>query len=188
MTVPILIGLTGPAGCGKTTAANYLESEWGAQPVGLADPIMAMLLALFAEADVPDAYAVERALKERCTSLGYSYRHLAQTLGTEWGRDQLDDGFWRRIAEGKVLDIMRGGDHAVVTDIRFADEAQWLRDLGGVLVRITRAGTLPVREHESEAQWAQIEVDHELANEGSVAALHDLLDWIMTRELGRSAA
>lgn len=183
----ILLGLTGAAGAGKTTAANYLESEWGVLPVGLSDPILAMLLALFNDADVGDGWATERSLKEQSTSLGYSYRYLAQRLGTDWGREALDCGFWMRIAERKLADLEAGGDHALVSDIRFPDEAQWLRARGGLLVRIERPDATPVQEHESERHWRLLDADHIVRNDGSLATLYDKLDRVMVQKLKEAA-
>lgn len=169
-----LIGLTGRAGAGKSTVAEYLANEWSFDHFALADPIRAMLAALFDDAGVPDAFLVERYLKEQPSTLGFSYRHLAQTLGTEWGRSLAPD-FWLRIADAKLAEARRQGAHVVISDVRFRNEADWLRERGGVVVCVLRdvgAGE-QARDHVSEHGWAHMDPDHVLINEASHANLYD---------------
>jgi hypothetical protein len=94
---PLLIGLTGRAGAGKSTVASILSDQFAFFELAFADPIQNMVGTLFAEGGIDGAWMVERALKEKPTVLGFSYRHLAQSLGTEWGRGLAPD-FWLRIA------------------------------------------------------------------------------------------
>jgi hypothetical protein len=65
-----------------------------------------------------------------------------------------------------------------VTDIRFANEAAMIRDLGGVLVRVERPGVGPVNEHVSEVM--PFEADHTLLNDGSIEQLHDTIRRLAT--------
>lgn len=176
---PLLIGLCGPAGAGKDTVGDYLCEQFAFQGLALAEPICNMLYALFADAGVPSCWMTERALKEKPTSLGYSYRQLAQSLGTEWGREQLDGDMWLRIAQRKARQVMDMGDSVVVTDIRFANEADWIRASGGHLVRVSRASVEPVRAHASEAGAASLQADHELINNGSMSTLYEQIDRLM---------
>lgn len=175
MSKPLLIGLTGPAGAGKSTAAQHLEEGWAFVELALAEPIRDMLAALFHAADIPDAWMTSRALKEQPTPLGFSYRHMAQTLGTEWGRSTLGPGFWLRLATLRLERPHLQGDSVVVSDIRFANEAAWLKARGGVLVRIERA-VPAIAEHESEQHWPELGAEHVIDNNGSRAALCDQLD------------
>jgi hypothetical protein len=137
-TAPLLIGLTGRAGAGKDTVACYLEAQYAFAPIGFADPIRDMLGVLLQHVDVDGAWLCERELKELpAPVLGLSYRHLAQTLGTEWGRT-LHADLWLRIAEFRVNQRLDGGDNVVLCDVRFPNEAAWLRAAGGQLVRVER--------------------------------------------------
>lgn len=180
-TQPLLIGLTGRAGAGKDTAGAYLEDQYACCAIALADPIRDMLCALLHHIDVDEAWLTERALKERpIPALGLSYRHLAQTLGTEWGRDLVSMGLWVHIAAYRVTQIRELGSNIVVTDIRFPDEARWLRAMGGTLVRIERPDrSSEVRPHISEAHTDTLPAEHTLCNHGSVADLHQMIDTLM---------
>lgn len=175
----VLVGLCGAAGAGKSTVAHHLEAVHQLHHVALADPIVNMLHTLLAEAGVGGEWITERALKEQPSSIGYSYRHLAQTLGTEWGRKGLDQGIWTRIAAYKIGQAVQHGHGVVVSDVRFPNEAAWLQGLGGTLVRVERTHVPGVRLHESEAYASALAVQHTLWNDGSIATLHDQVDRLM---------
>lgn len=172
----LLIGLTGRAGAGKSTAAAHLEHEWAMQQIAFAEPIQAMLCQLFSMAGIDGAWTADRALKELPTTLGWSYRHLAQSLGTEWARHQLADDFWLRVAGSRLYTPMMKTEHVVISDVRFPNEADWIRARGGVIVRVLREGLPSVRQHESERHADSITPDTELLNFGSVSTLHDQID------------
>jgi hypothetical protein len=74
---------------------------------------------------------------------------LLQRLGTECGRELISDTVWIDAALNNVeLD-----DHyksIVVTDVRFPNEAQAIKDRGGYIFRIEREGVGPANDHPSE--------------------------------------
>ena len=172
-TAPLLIGLTG--GAGKSTVARYLEDEVAFVQLAFADPIVDMIGALFNAAGVDGAWMVERALKEQPTTLGFSYRRLAQTLGTEWGRTLAPD-FWLRVAAQRLDKPHLQGESIVISDVRFPNEAAWLQARGGHLVRVVREFSPPVRPHVSEQHTDILLVTTELLNFGSRETLFDQVD------------
>lgn len=181
ITAPLFIGLTGRAGAGKSTVAQHLEAEWAFEPIAFADPILAMTLALFNEAGVDGAWAVERALKEQpAPALGVSYRRIAQTLGTEWGRDLMGPDFWLRVAAHKVHVARLHQASTVISDVRFPNEAQWVIEQGGLLVRVTRPDLPPLpadtAAHSSERYAERLPAHVELVNGASIDTLRDRVD------------
>lgn len=149
----IIIGLTGRAGCGKDTAAEHLQREYGFHPMAFAGPLKKTAATLF---NLPETYFHDRELKEKPLEDwdGLSPRHILQLLGTEAVRCTFGENFWikRWINEYGSLVL---GTSVVVTDVRFNNEAQAIRDLGGVIVHIarTRAPTCldaPASGHASE--------------------------------------
>lgn len=174
-TAPLLIGLTGRAGAGKSTVAAYLQDKYAYAEIAFADPIVNMLHSLLADANIGSGWITERALKEQPTPLGFSYRQLAQSLGTEWGRGLAPD-FWVRVASQRVIALQAGGDNVVISDVRFPNEAAFIQAHGGVLVRVLRQDLPAVRPHASEAHADHLPVTTELLNFGSVATLHDQVD------------
>jgi hypothetical protein len=177
---PLLIGLTGRAGAGKTTVAHFLEDQYAFCDIALASPIVNMIGSLFADAGISGAWMVERGLKELPTPLGFSYRRLAQTLGTEWGRALAHD-FWLRVATARITAPHLVGENIVVSDIRFPNEAAWLQARGGKLVRIVRDHTPAVAAHESESHSDSLPADAELINTGSKETLFEQVDRLMAQ-------
>jgi len=177
MTPLRLIGLTGYAGTGKDTVRTILEQDHGFYGLAFADPLRNMLNTLLENAGLGTRWITERELKEQPIDvLDVSYRHMAQTLGTEWGRN-LQPDFWLRIAGAHIVNKRRQGERLfVISDVRFINEAEWVRESGGELWRIHRTQAAPVRPHPSEREVDHIEPDLVLDNSGSVDALWAAVD------------
>lgn len=167
-----LIGLTGQAGTGKDTVRQILTRKHDFYGLAFADPIRAMLEKLLRETGIGTHWMHVRELKEQpIDGLGVSYRHMAQTLGTEWGRALRPD-FWLRLAtENLHAHAERGHSHFVISDVRFQNEVDWVRAHGGVVWRVERQQAQPVRHHASESEIAQFDVDAVIANHGGLADL-----------------
>lgn len=179
----ILLGLTARAGSGKDTAADYLCQRYGFVRAAFAEAPRNMLEALLAHAGVDHAWLFEPGRKEQpMPVLGTSYRRAMQTLGTEWGRGLLDDDVWVRVLDAHLgLSAQQPvHDRIVITDVRFPNEAAWLRQQGGHLLRLVREQAAPVHDHVSEQHTDTLEADSSLVNNSpTVAGLHTLLDGMM---------
>lgn len=172
MTKPLLIGLTGYAGSGKDTVRSLLEQNHDFDGIAFADPIREMLGTLFDSMEIPHDWMTERDLKEReIPQLGVSYRKMAQALGTEFGR-ALKQDIWLDIAAAKIgMYRQYGNAGAVVSDVRFPNEAAWIKAHGGVIWRIIRSGIEPVNAHTSEDLIASLPYDYVIDNSGSIDRL-----------------
>lgn len=144
----IIIGLTGRAGSGKDTLASYLVVHHGFTQLAYADPIRDMLeLGMGIE-----SHHLREDKESLIPWLGVSGRHLMQTLGTEWGRDLIRQDLWRLLLMRRLDRLQEETDRFVISDLRFENEAAFLRDqLGGVVWHIERHHVAPVRAHSSEA-------------------------------------
>lgn len=180
-----LVGVTGAAGSGKDSVAQGLVKV-GFVQYALAWPIKHALNAIFGW---EMAQWDDRAWKEaEIEELGFSPRRAAQTLGTEWGRGMKEDlwlsladfrlkGYDHAIAQALALQAANPGTEAVlpkgmvVSDIRFENEAQWVRNSGGQIWHIVRPGVEAVAAHSSEAGVKRESQDIVLYNSGSLEGL-----------------
>lgn len=178
-TLPRLIGLTGTAGSGKDTVRRMLEEHHGYTGFAFADPIRNMLGSLLSDAGADFSWMTDRERKESTIqALGTSYRHLAQTLGTEWGRS-IEPEFWLRIASARLDTLQdRGLRHFVISDVRFLNEAAWIKLLGGEVWRVERPSAEPVREHASEL-ISHITPDRIIDNSGTVEELWKFVNAVL---------
>lgn len=166
MARPALIGIHGKARSGKDTLCQFMISYHGGYRYGLADPLKAMLKAGFG-IDMADPYWETNKEKE-IPALGCSPRYLLQTLGTEWGRQKVRDDIWLLLAQDALL---RNGPGMIVPDIRFENEADWLRRLGGVVIHLHRSRAAPVAAHASENGVLVVPGDIVLSNDGTLEDL-----------------
>lgn len=174
----MLLGLCGYAGVGKDTAAEVLLEELGFQRIAFADPIKAALLAL--DPLVPDKDGSNHVhLSEFSADRDWAevkeypeVRRLMQIMGTEVGRNLFDSDLWVRIAERKLQSVMSVGD-AVITDVRFPNEARLVKRHGGLLIRIERPEFGPVNEHVSDRASESWTYDLRLENDSDVTGLHE---------------
>lgn len=154
MHKPLVVGLHGPEGVGKTTVARALVAfadlfsiNGGGRVISFADALRDMLVAL----GVPVNALADRRLKVTpCAELGGATpRQAMRTLGTEWGRALAPDLWvcaWERrlgvAAEDWVALV-------AVDDVRYDNEAAAIRRAGGIVVWLRRNGVDFDNEHSS---------------------------------------
>lgn len=124
-----------------------------------------------------------------CAALGMTRRVVMQKIGTEAMRHGLHTDIWIIALK---LAIQRGEyddyDYGLLTDCRFINELQFVRDLDGTLIQVVRHGeqsTLTDQtQHLSELEWEQWTdwdavvsnyIDPELSDEENLDALRGLL-------------
>lgn len=178
-----LIALSGEAGSGKSTAAKHLI-DLGYVPTKFARPLKAMLRAFYETRDLlPDEIErrIEGDLKAVPDDLleGKTPRWAMQSLGTEWGRNLMATDFWVTPWREEAAAILDQGVQVIVDDCRFANEADAIRALGGVIIHIERPGNdAGAGDHESEK--LDFVPDFILTNDRTVAHLQDAV-MVLTR-------
>lgn len=165
-----LVGIAGKAGSGKSTAAQVLmDAGW--KRIKFADPLKNMLRALGLSED-----HIEGDLKTvPCDMLGgRTPRHAMQTLGTEWGRNLIAPTLWIDAARSDIKAALSAGHRVVVDDLRFDNEADTIRALGGVVLGLERAG-VGAGGHCSEAG---VTADMVYYNDASEAHLRGYMQYV----------
>lgn len=175
-----LIGLTGRAGSGKDTVARFLCEAHGFVQIALADPLRDGIKAMLG---ITDEQLQDRDLKEATIDwLGRSPRELLQTLGTEWGRNHIASDIWLRVAARRIEKYRQSKPclhiaGIVVSDIRFENEADWLREQGGQVWHIKRkAGNCldgQAAAHSSEQHIPARAGEPRIYNFGTLEELYD---------------
>lgn len=173
-----LVGLVGRARVGKDTAAEFLEDRHLLQQFAFANPLKDMLTSVFGDL----FYDGDR--ESPIEWLGKSPRQLMQTLGTEWGRQCVHPDLWVLLAHQEWLACQRNlSKGMVVSDVRFDNEARWIKEQGGVLIEIRRREAEKVSAHLSEVGILH-RVDHVIRNDGTIddlyAALDEVVSWLPT--------
>ena len=157
----IIVGLTGLAGAGKNTAANWLVEEKGFVQLAFADAIRDYLLKLNPYMNPRAAWGGWK-LNEFVEKYGWEaakrepeVRRMLQTFGTEIGRD-MDQNIWVKLLARKILKekYLDRDINLVITDVRFENEADFIRNLRGSLIEIIRPDLqkTEVHKHTSENQ------------------------------------
>lgn len=163
--LPRVVALTGPAGSGKSTAANYLVRHRGYERVKFAGPLKRMVAAMGLSDEHIEGSMKEAALDMLC---GKTPRHVMQTLGTEWGRKCIGEDFWVRLWL-RDASVRLFSSRVVVDDCRFPNEAAAVRSLGGIIIKLGGRGGI-AGSHASEAgcgTW-----DRAVENDGCVTDLY----------------
>lgn len=168
LTLPPVVALSAPAGGGKSTAARYLVDGYGYTLVKFAGPLKSMLRLI----GLTDAH-IEGQLKEVPSPLlcGKTPRHAMQSLGAAWGRDCIGPDLWRNVWYETAADVLDHGGRVVVDDLRFPNEHEAVRRLGGVVVALTGRSGPDVGGHISEAYRPA--ANFSVWNGGSVDGMRD---------------
>ena len=166
----MIIGLSGYARSGKDTVAELLCLNYAFKRVAFADPIREAILTLNPKIDsithvshrVED-YGWEVAKQEP------EIRRLLQVMGTEVGRKMFGENIWIDMAFKQAEQYQQ----VVIPDVRFPNEADAIKELGGIIWRINRHGLNGINEHRSEHAMDSYMVDHVIYNDGSLDELSD---------------
>lgn len=197
----MLIGITGKKYSGKDTAGNHLIKNYKFTRYALADPLKKAVKEIFMLSDDQVWGHLKEAIDKR---YGVTPRKLLQIIGTELFRNDifsyLPGSF--KIPYGKIwinrfklwyeknkkywkmTDYTGVGKYfernVVVTDVRFLDEAEVIKKLGGIVIKIERP-ILNYRkdDHSSEIYINYIKTDYTIINDGSIKDLEKKIDIVL---------
>lgn len=96
-----------------------------------------------------------------------SPREVYQWFGTESMRGGIHDNFW--------IDIAPTGD-IIIPDVRFPNEAEFIHEQGGRLLRIVRKNVAKVAVHSSEDHYDTFKYHATVTNDGDFENLRNNID------------
>jgi len=183
----LIVGITGHARAGKDSIGLWAEKR-GAMRASFAGPIKQAICVMFGLTN--EAFENATLKETKLDGIGKSPRELAQLLGTEFGRDIVGPDCWVKSLEMRLASvdrIMPEGAPVFITDVRFDNEADWIRKQNGLILHVRRNGAdgkVGVAGHASEAgvgfRFGDILID----NNESIEALHLKLEHIFPRSPG----
>ena len=170
-----LVGLSGYAQSGKDTVANYLVREHNFTRLAFADGIRNFLYEINPIAEQDEFFnniRVQRLVDEHTWDVAKittpEIRTLLQKLGVG-ARKVFGDTFW----VDQVFNVVKANpeNNYVITDVRFQNEATALKEVGGSLWRIERAGVGAANDHISEHDLDNWTFDTYLHNNSTIEDL-----------------
>ncbi len=179
--LPQVLGVTGHKYNGKDTLGNYFVEKYGYKRLAFADSLKDGCREIFGFSD-EQLYGNKKEIIDEYW--GVTPRTVLQYVGTDLFREQLGNiipkigkNIWLKVVEKKILDELKLNPNArfVVTDVRFPNECQMIKDLGGIVIRVKRDCVNNVADfHISELEIEKLDVNIELQNNGSKDELFEL--------------
>lgn len=168
----MVIGLTGQAYSGKTTAAKYLEGK-GFKRIAFADALKDLVIE-YCGITAEDAYINKPP----------HVRTLLQGIGSLI-REHFDEHYFLH----EMINRIRYSDAIlfVIDDVRFANEADIIKQMGGTIIRMECPDspyklTEAQQDHTSE-QTSNVVADHIIsAGYGNLESIADQIETIFTEQ------
>lgn len=169
----LLIGISGLAGTGKTTAAEYLVALLELFHLSFADTVKH---ACASALDIPK-WEFEQLDKEIVIAdIGITPRQFMQAMGKSL-RD-INNSFLIQSLERKAQKINSAHllyNGLLVSDVRTEAEACWIRQNGGTVIHIRRQDAKPTNADHTEKLLMVMDHDHVIRNDSTLEELHNKL-------------
>ncbi|QOI67480.1 deoxynucleoside monophosphate kinase [Streptomyces phage Beuffert] len=168
----MIIGLAGYARSGKDSAADALESV-GFCRIAFADKLREFAYALDPELD--GDYSLKDVIDEygwggyKESYYASAIREQLQFIGTDCVRNILGPDTW----VNATFNAMDFSKDYVITDVRFPNEAEGIREKGGLVYRVIREGVGPANSHYSEVALDDFPFDDVILNYGTLNEFHE---------------
>lgn len=199
-----IISISGFKGSGKDTFARLLYEQAPFEVTSFAQPLKHSMCEIFGwdpeqlEGLTPESRAWREQPEPYWSHVfgkTVTPRNLMTMMGTDCLRRHLHSDIWVHSCQKRILDSQ---SNVIITDARFINELQMVRDLGGITVRVHRP-PLPVwyssaqslnkwppfmrpyvkrwysdltPVHESETDWLSWKFDHVINNDADLNHLH----------------
>lgn len=132
-----IIGLLGYAGSGKDTVADMLVQKYNYKKFSFADPIKEAVSSMFG-LTIEEIEHLKNC-PDFVDSTNRTMRYILQTLGTEWGRNTIDERLWINLTKNRIIQHLENSDkNIVISDVRFLNEASMLKTINARLWQVKR--------------------------------------------------
>ena len=204
----MIIGITGLISSGKDTAADYLIRFHGFKKLSYAGPLKDCVSAIFGwdremlegttQSSREWREEVDEWWAKRLDMPQLTPRWVLQYWGTEVGRRSFHNDIWVSAVENQLRNIQ---DDVVITDCRFKNEVDAIKNAGGTTIRVERgdypkwivdavdynhtrnpqalARLTDLNVHASEFSSVGLNYDHTIKNDGTIDDLHKAMESIV---------
>jgi lambda repressor-like predicted transcriptional regulator len=181
-----VVGFGCTAQVGKDTAAEYLEEKYPGKlkRVAFADELKKAAMVIFglSREQCYGSQEIKEAIDAR---YGKSPRQILQELGEKM-REIFPDIWIVNVFNATIPELQKQGyDYFAISDVRYPNEANWIRKHGGAVVRVNRegSGVTVGAEHSSETAMKNFVCDVEISNNGTFEEYFEKLDRMMEEVL-----
>jgi hypothetical protein len=180
-----LICIVGNIGSGKSLTADILKLNYGYEELTFAGPVKEIGLIL--GFDYLDLYGTQEDKLKINNFWGVSGRTFMQVFATNIMRNEFpkelnkyksiqtetkikdinDKTIWVRLCEKKIKEMLKKNKKILISDGRFPDEIEMIRELGGKIIKIERKTNYEIN-HDSEKYVSSINADVYIDNNGTI--------------------
>ena len=207
----MIIGISGFQSSGKDTIADYLVKEHGFVKLSFASALKDIVAIIFgwSRERLEGLKVEDRQWREEIDPKWAKLlnipcltpRYVLQYLGTEVFRNHFHKDIWTKIVENQLSFY----ENVVVSDCRFANEIEMVKQNGGKIIQVHRddhvlkhpselppkvdigakhPSELPLEvsgaKHPSELEWIQCHYDRVIKNNGTIEDLHIKVNLILS--------
>lgn len=176
----MIIGLGFKARAGKDTVAAHLVNNYSFIQESFAYPLKEYIGREICGFNDKQLYG---AWKENPDpEWGMTPRQMLQLIGTDALRKVVHDDFWVIPMKRKLKEHIRNEQHVVISDVRFMNEINMIRSLGGKVVKVDRENPDKISnaKHSSELELDNYNGwDLVIQNNGTLDELYGKTDEMM---------